>query len=400
MKKILIVIEAISSGGAERGLMALLNALDYNKYEVDLLYFYHEEEYYKDVIPKEVNVILPDIRSELALSSKRFVLKNIRRIKYWNIIFRRIYYGVKEKVTKNYYRQRYTSWKGLKKYIPMQAKEYDVCIGFCEGFPVYYAIDKVVARKYIAFQRTDYKLMGVDADKDIEYFDKVDNICVLSDEMKNNFEDVFPKFKDKVVVLPNVINVNEIIDKSNESVDFDIEYTGTRIISVGTLRKVKGYDIAIKACKKLVDKGYDFKWYVLGYGEEENNLKRQIEQLKLKDRFILLGNKRNPYAYMKKCDIFVQCSYREGFSTSVFEAKTLRLPIVITDAPGMKNQIENNINGLVVSCGNEEEVANGIEKLLCNKDIRDKFTLKLNEHVLECKNDTQEKLNLFDRIIR
>ena len=95
-----------------------------------------------------------------------------------------------------------------------------------------------------------------------------------------------------------------------------------------------------------------------------------INKLHLENRFILMGNRKNPYAYMRRSDIFVQCSYREGFSTTVFEAKCLQKPIVITDAPGMGNQIENDKNGLVVPVGDSAAVAEAIRKLIISKALR------------------------------
>lgn len=399
MKSILFVIDSIACGGAERGLIALLNKLDYERYNVDLLYFCHENEYFKEQIPKEVNIIMPDEATSLALSSKSYVMKHITHIKYWQIIIRRLWFGLIGKINnKSYFKRRVKDWNKMKKYVPIQEKEYDAAIGFIENSPTYYSIDNVIARRHILFQRTDYKTTGCCPQWDLPYYEKADKICVLSEEMRQNFVKEFPQVEEKVIVFPNIIDVKEIVDKSKGEADFNDEFTGIKIISVGTLRKVKGYDVAMKACRRLIDMGYDFKWYILGSGEERQLLENQIKSLKIEDRFILLGSKRNPYAYISKSDIFVQCSYREGFSTSVFEAKCLQMPIVITDAPGMRSQIENNVNGLIAQVGNEESVTNEIKKLLDSKELRKSFSKALETHLEECADDTAYKLQLFDKI--
>ena len=399
MKNILIVIDSISCGGAERALTALLNKLDYTKYNVDLLYFCHENEHFIEQIPDQVNILMPDMATSLALSSKSYVLKHLTEIKYFPIIIRRLWYGLAGKInSKKYFVRRVKDWNNMKKYVPKQEKRYDAVIGYTESNPTYYAIDNVDANKYIVFKRTDYISKGSRPEWNLPYYEKADSICVLSDEMKQNFIKEFPSVQHKVIIFPNIIDVHDILNRSEEKADFNDEYNGIKIISVGTLRKIKGYDVAMKACQRLINMGYDFKWYILGSGEEQQFLKNEIKRLKIEDRFILLGNKRNPYAYVSKCDIFVQCSYSEGFSTSVFEAKCLKMPIVITDAPGMKNQIENNVNGLIAQIGNAESVAEKIKKLLDSDELRKNLSKALETHLAECVDDTIYKLQLFDKI--
>ena len=398
MKKVLFTIDSLGNGGAERGAAALLKNLDYTKYEADLLYFCRSNEHYKDSIPPEVRIIVPDIRTELALSSKSFVIKNIFKIRYWNIIFRRLWYGfIKITDKKSRYKLRNREWRSVRKFVPELAQHYDCAVAVDQ--PIYYIFDKVSSDKYIAFQRTDYKKSGCSPEWDFPYFERAGNICVLSEEMKVNFTEVFPSFSSKIVVLPNIYDVKEMLLKSEMQVSFDDDYSGPRIISAGTLRSVKRYDTAVLAARKLADAGYNFKWYVLGEGGDRKKIQKQIKKLLLDDIFILVGSKQNPYPYLKRSDIFVQCSEREGFSTSLFEAKCLRMPIVITDAPGLRSQIENRINGLTVPVGDYAAAADAIAELLESEDMRKIFSGSLKIFADSLVNDTAEKLQIFDKLI-
>lgn len=400
MKKVLFVIDSIGCGGAERGLFALLNALDSSKFDIDLLYFSRENEYYKDSIPSHVTVITPDSGMELIVSSSRFLMKHFKDAKTWPIAFRKLVFGVLGKIkSKNYFRRRARDWQSFRKFIPQLSGEYDVAIGYMGIITRYYTIDKVKAKRYILWQRTDYRLTGCDLEKDLPYFQKADVVCVLSEEMKKNFLEVFPSTKDKVAIVPNIFDVDEIRHKGNEKVDFEPKSEGFKIVSVGTLRQVKGYDVAMRACKRLMDAGYSFKWYVLGFGEDEEKMRAEIKYLGIQDTFILLGNKRNPYAYVSKSDIFVQCSYREGFSSTVFEAKCLAKPIVITDAPGMRSQITNGINGFVVPVGDDVAVAKAIETLLISSETRKEFENRLQIELHTCENDVNTAVKRFDGIV-
>lgn len=399
LKRILFVIDSITCGGAEKGLISLLNNIEYSNYDVDLLYFCHENEYYLNEIPNQVHIIEPDLVTQLALSSGGYVLSHVWNFHYLSLIIKRILFGIMGKIDRDsYFRRRAKDWKILRRYIPELEKKYDAAIAYLENYPVYFTLDKVKAKKYIVWQRTDYKKTGCKAEWDLPYFQRADTICVLSEEMKNNFLSEFPGIKEKVVIFPNIVDIKNILEKSKENISFDDAYSGFRIVSVGTLRHVKGYDVSMRACKRLLEKGYDFRWYIIGSGEELKQMQKDIMHLGIEERFILLGNKRNPYAFVAQSDIFVQCSYREGFSTTVFEAKCLQKPIVITDAPGMKNQIEHGVNGIIVPTGNSDEVANAVEKLMNSSDLRMKFSGNLKCHLENSNVEVKRRLELFEKI--
>ena len=399
LKRILFVIDCITCGGAEKGLISLLNNIEYSNYDVDLLYFCHENEYYLNEIPNQVHIIEPDLVTQLALSSGGYVLSHVWNFHYLSLIIKRILFGIMGKIDRDsYFRRRAKDWKILRRYIPELEKKYDAAIAYLENYPVYFTLDKVKAKKYIVWQRTDYKKTGCKVEWDLPYFQRADTICVLSEEMKNNFLSEFPGMKEKVVIFPNIVDIKNILEKSKENISFDDAYSGFRIVSVGTLRHVKGYDVSMRACKRLLEKGYDFRWYIIGSGEELKQMQKEIMHLGIEERFILLGNKRNPYAFVAQSDIFVQCSYREGFSTTVFEAKCLQKPIVITDAPGMKNQIEHGVNGIIVPTGNSDEVANAVEKLMNSSDLRMKFSGNLKCHLENSNVEVKRRLELFEKI--
>ena len=145
------------------------------------------------------------------------------------------------------------------------------------------------------------------------------------------------------------------------------------ILSIGNLRPVKGYDKAIEACKMLKEKGYKFKWFVLGEGNDRARLEKMITANELGKCFFLLGLKDNPYPYLAAANIYVQSSKHEGFSTTIREAKFFGLPIVITDCPGMSDQISDGINGLIAK-QNSQDLAVNIERLLVNQKLRNSFT--------------------------
>ena len=105
----------------------------------------------------------------------------------------------------------------------------------------------------------------------------------------------------------------------------------------------KGLDRTILATKRLKEQGYNFKWIIIDDGEDRELLEEMIEKESLKDRIFLIGQKKNPYPYMKQCDVFVMASRREGKPMAVTEAQILGLPIIVTNYSSAKEQV---INGL------------------------------------------------------
>ena len=143
MKRILFVIDSITCGGAEKGLISLLNNIEYSNYDVDLLYFCHENEYYLNEIPNQVHIIEPDLVTQLALSSGGYVLSHVWNFHYLSLIIKRILFGIMGKIDRDsYFRRRAKDWKILRRYIPELEKKYDAAIAYLENYPVYFTLDK------------------------------------------------------------------------------------------------------------------------------------------------------------------------------------------------------------------------------------------------------------------
>ena len=133
---------------------------------------------------------------------------------------------------------------------------------------------------------------------------------------------------------------------------------------------MKGFDLAVKALRILHDKGLtNIKWYVVGYGGYEAELKELIAKNNLEKSFVLLGKKTNPYPYIKACDLYVQPSRYEGKAVTVTEAKILRKPILITNYPTSGSQVEDGIDGIICE-GSAEGIAEGIQQLYLNDELR------------------------------
>lgn len=197
-----------------------------------------------------------------------------------------------------------------------------------------------------------------------KYLCEYDKIYGVSQAVVDAFCREYPHYKDKAAVFYNVIDIEEIKRKSeqDEIIPFKESFN---IVTVGRLTEQKGYDIAIKAASILKKRKINFAWYAIGGGRDEKKLKKLVEKYCLENQFVFLGRKKNPYPYMKHCDLYVQPSRHEGYVITLVEARALCLPILSSDIPSAREQIQDGINGYVAELS-AEDLADKIEYLYNN----------------------------------
>lgn len=382
MKKILFVINSLTIGGSEKSLVSLLNCIDYNKYQVDLLMFKKGEDFDK-YIPEEVNVLeVPDYYK--FIYDKRYKLKFNEKLRY---SLCRLNTSINLRTNKKIQSEQIL-YKHHKNVLKKVEGSYDVAIAYSQGLPTYFVADKVEAKKKIAWINCDYATTGYDKDLDELFYNKFDKIVAVSETIKKSILEIKPKYKDKIEVILDIVNPMLIESMADEEIVLE-DKSYINILTVARLIiHYKGYDMAIKSAKILKDKGYKFKWYVVGEGEHRKEIESLIIQNGLEDQFILLGKMENPYPYMKNCDIYVQPSRKEGFGLTVIEAKILKKPIVCTNFNTAKEIINNGQDGLIVDI-NEYDLYIGIKKYLEDIQFRKKIEYNL---------DNKEKYTSLDEI--
>lgn len=393
-KNILFVINNLHCGGAEKGLISLLETIDYSMYNVDLFLFKHEGLFFNK-IPKQVNLLEEPYEYQyFDMSIKTAINDSIKKGRI-DIAFSRVCAGYIFNVEKNRARCEQRVWKYISKSLKNINKQYDVAIGYLEKNPIFFCIDKVNANKKIGFIHNDYDKLGMDPNIDIEYFDKLDHIVTVSEECANVLKQRFPMYKKKIEVMYNIVSPNVINNMSLESIDFSEK--GIKLVSVGRLNNQKGFEMAVEACKFIIESGYDVKWYVLGEGEERSKLEQRIKENNLQEIFILLGMKENPYPYIREADIYVQPSRFEGKSIAIDEAKILHKPIVVTNFSTAKDQIRNEENGLIVDM-NSQSIFEGIKKLINDKELRSNLIENLTKESLGTEKEIQKLYELMKAV--
>ena len=115
---------------------------------------------------------------------------------------------------------------------------------------------------------------------------------------------------------------------------------------------------------------------MIGYGGDEALIRKKIEEVGMQKYVVILGKKENPYPYIRACDIYVQPSRYEGKCVAVREAQILGKPVVITSYETSKSQLQDGVDGMIVSMDNQG-CADGIVRLIKDKTLQDKLVANM-----------------------
>ncbi len=376
-KKILIRVGSLRHGGAEKVLVTFLKNIPENKYEIDLLLNLRSGKYLSEV-PQWIKIF--------HLNTGEMITTN----RPWEIpekVYRNIYQGILKLFPKLLY-----------KYI-LKDKKYDV-----ELIANHRLLDEVlkspINSKKIVWVHNDLFSIPEYTQEKLRNFFQADKIMVISDKIKQGFEKLAqtPKEKQKLIRIYNPIDSHEIIEKSEEKINFDFygfEKEKT-FVAVGTVFPQKGFDRLIEMHKKLLEEGLKHKILIVGDGYDFTNVKNLCENLKVEDTVKMVGFQANPYPFFRHADFFILSSRYEGYPTVLFEALTLKKPIVATDVSGVKEILQNGKLGMIVE-NSKKGIYQGMKEFLTNPDTSHTYIEKMDKEELPF--SLENAVNLLTEII-
>lgn len=365
--KIAFFINFLKIGGVEKALLNLVKILPKEKFDTTVYVGIKEGELLEEIekyakveeIPGFEDKIVYDFKS----TAKKYI-KNKNYIKLIKIFLRKLKIKLQKKETNL-----------LALDLEKLEEEFDIAVAYqvpISAITVYVA-ENVKAYKKILWVHCD--MLSVDKkiiDRYEKYIDKFQKIISVSEETNKHFKELMPKQNGKCIYVDNVLDIEEIRELSKVKIDdMNSEKEEIKLLTVARLAKGKGIDLAIDTTRKLIDNGYKIKWFIVGDGEERENLENKIKENKIEKNFILLGSRKNPYPYFKNCDIYIQTSEFEGACIARIEAKILGKPIITTNTSGVNKDFTNEKNSLIVNY-DSSEIYNSIVKML-NPDLRQKF---------------------------
>lgn len=191
-----------------------------------------------------------------------------------------------------------------------------------------------------------------------------DYIITLTEKDKNNYIEKL-NIRNKIDYIYNpIIKADEVTCDINSK----------QIISVGMLRHVKGFDMLCDVANEVLHKNKDWKWIILGEGEDRPLLEEKIKKYNLREKLILKGNVSNVEYYYKNSSIYVMTSRFEGLPMTLLEAKSYKMPIVSFDClTGPSDIVTNNKNGFLIESENIYKMTTQLDKLINNSKLRNEF---------------------------
>ena len=344
MKKILFGITGLTIGGAERVLVDLVNKLS-SDYDITIFTIYPKGELEKEL---NKNVKLKSLYNKPYKELSKIGQKLIAPLKV--LLFKNSIYN--KKIKDNY------------------AEE----IAFLEG-PItrLFSVKNERAKKIAWIHNDISKVFGqgikskIKKHLDEKVYDKYDSLVFVSKDNLEKFNKTYTNLnvsKEHKKVIYNYIDKERIIKKSNENVDIPFDKNSINFVTVSRLVYQKGIDRLIKVHKKLIESGYRHNFYVIGNGPEKEKLERLIKENNVEKTFHLLGQKENPYPYIRKANYFCLLSRFEGYGMVLEEAKILEKKIIITDTAA-REAVEGYSNKIILE-NTEEGIYNGLLDVLEN----------------------------------
>ena len=197
-------------------------------------------------------------------------------------------------------------------------------------------------------------------------FQRVSHVTVVSNYLKKKLLSVIPITPTKITVRPMPVNVEQFGPSARKD-----EKESKTILCVARYTKQKRLDTLIDALGLLKSEDIEVNLILIGEGEEEGSLKKQIEEKNLTSQvtFLPLMPQGELNRYYQKSDIVVLPSVDEGFGLVLVEAQLCRIPVIGADSGGIPDIIVNEKTGLLFPPGDSTSLANCIKRVLTDERL-------------------------------
>ena len=361
MKNIVISSGSLLMGGIERVLIEFLKNLDKSKYRIFLFIekdFGKSNVFYNEV-PKEIRIYF--LKSE----------ELIKRAGYYRDRKKNLYYKLLYNIQMK--KERKIGYENFFKFL----KEIEEKYGEIETFIDFDCgknkiIKKVNIKNKLAWIHISMKKLLKDKIKIFRFGQKLkgyDKVVTICDEMSEELKEIYPYLANKTVRCYNPFDFNRIIKLSedySELNDREKKLIKDRyIVAVSRLAlEQKDYLTLIQGYKLYFENGGGYKLYIVGNGPDKERIKDMINKNGLEKQIILLGQKKNPYVWMKNAKLFVHSSFYEGLPTVLIEAMICGKVVLSSDCPtGPKEILSKENCGVLFKTGDKKDLAEKLLKL-------------------------------------
>lgn len=376
-KKIAIYNGQLYMGGIERVLINYLEKLA-KEPELDITLIIKENIPEKNIFASEVpkNIKIEYIKDESLCRKTVELSKNKKnplvRLKYqWNLYYSRV-----------------TIQRWIDRYF--KKNNFDVVLDFDGSMWRYIKNLTVPVVGWVHFSLANKK--GRKYENYRKRFELYKKVVLICDDMKKEFEAMFPQFKDKGIRIYNPMDFEVIKAKALDQSELTSEdkklLEDNFFVAVSRLVGGKNRVGLVEIYAELKRKGIKEKLYILGDGDDRPNIERRIKELNLEDEVLLLGQKKNPFPYMKAAKLFLHTSMGEGLPTVFIESMLCDTIVVAYDCPtGPREILVDGKAGGLIPLNDSLAFENMVLKILndkkLEKSIKEEMYRKMNEFTYE-----------------
>lgn len=329
MKKILIVNNNMQIGGIQKSLLNLLNSIN-KDYDITLLLFSDYGILFKD-IPQNIKVIFADKRIQV-LGTPWSGIKSNPLLVYYKLCSKIICRIKGKDAALSFlftHQKKITGYDAIISYSHCTPEK---ALSICTPE---FVLKCTESNNKICFIHCDYIHSDTFSDHNNLIYKRFNKIACCSESVRKNFLQMIPELKDKAFTVRNFYDLNIVDQAKKRPYSYDEKYIN--LISVARLSEEKGILRAIVAIAK--SQRQDIRYYIIGNGPQEKEIKEYIKAHALSGRVFLLGEKRNPYRYMLNADYLIVPSYHEAAPMVFDEANLLKLKVISSETTSAQEML-------------------------------------------------------------
>jgi len=290
----------------------------------------------------------------------------------------------------------FSKLSSVAKYVPLNSKFTADTLVFCTQ-----AVNELEIIKENFKYDKSYFWYHYDSENQIKFLrmalegacDKVIAVSKTSKTQLESLDFITEEMKNNIIVINNVIDTNRILSIADDDIEYDFNHT-LNLVTVARIAPEKRLDRVIKIASELEKRNIDYIWLIIGKVNKLNcsDYEKEMQELfKVHPDIVFIGEKDNPFKYMKKADYSLLLSDRETWGLVVTESKIVGTPCVVTSFPAAYEQISDGENGLILNIESEDYV-NIVDRILSEKDY-------LKNNLKDFKYDNEYLLELWSNLL-
>ena len=202
------------------------------------------------------------------------------------------------------------------------------------------------------------------------YVTLCDHVITTSPKVADDFRRIFRLPEDRVTALPTGVDLQEFSPQGPRvEFQFPPAADGPQVGMVGIIRVAKGHSVLLEAARQLCDSGFPIRCVFVGDGPNRPAVERKVEELRLQDRVLFTGMRKDIPAVLRSLDLLALPSLHEAVPQTGLQALAVQTPVVGSDVGGIPSIVRPGETGRLAPPGDAAAWARTIRAALIEKDV-------------------------------